>query len=332
MKIAFLGSNKKRFNLVFSEEIINELKLYGELSTEIINKSNIREHGEFLSDCEIAFSTWGMPVFTVEEIKQFMPNLKCLFYAAGSVQNFAKPFFDCGVRIFSAYAANAEPVIEYTFSQIILASKGFYQGAKRYRLALPFSFLHTRRSKGNFRIKVGIIGLGTIGAGVAEKLKETDIDVLGFDPFCSKEKAENLGVILTDLETIFRDCAVISNHLADKKELRNIFSGKLFKLMQKHSTFINTGRGEQVNECALAKSLLLHPSRTAVLDVLKIEYFPYINPLFWCPNAVITPHIAGSLGNETERMAYFMIKEFENYINGSETKYEITENMLSTIA
>lgn len=102
--------------------------------------------------------------------------------------------------------------------------------------------------------------------------------------------------------------------------------------MKPHSTFINTGRGDQVNELALAISLLCHPSRTAVVDVLKKEYAPFFSPLFWCPNAIVTPHIAGSLGNETERMADYMIEQLDNYINNKPTQYEITADILKTMA
>ncbi len=332
MKIALLGADKSKFNLVFSEDVMIKLKEYGEVSSELINRKNIEKHKTFLTGCDVAFSTWGMLALSEEEIKEYMPNLKCVFYAAGTVQYFAKPFLNCSVKVFSAFAANAVPVIEYTVSQIILASKGFYQGAKRYRLALPLSFLHTQKSKGNFGIKAGLIGLGAIGSGVAKKLQDYDIEVLAYDPFCSKEKAEQLGVQLTDLETIFKECLVISNHLANKKELKNIFTDKHFRLMQKYSTFINTGRGDQVNEWALAKNLILHPSRTAVADVLKNETMPFISPLFWCPNAIITPHIAGSMGNETHRMAYYMIEELDRYITGKETRFEVTKEMLSTMA
>lgn len=332
MKIALLGNNEAKFRLVFSEDVINRLKTYGEISSGLINSKNIENHKAFLSDCEVAFATWGMLTLNEEEIKKYMPNLRCVFYAAGTVQYFAKPFLNCGVKVFSAFAANAVPVIEYTVSQILLASKGFYQGAKRYRLALQSSVSHTQNCKGNFGIKAGLIGLGAIGSGVAEKLKDYDIEVFAYDPFCSEEKAEKLGVKLTDLETIFRECLVISNHLANKKELKNIFTDKHFSLMQKYSTFINTGRGDQVNEWALAKNLILHPSRTAVADVLKNERKPFTSPLFWCPNAILTPHIAGSMGNETHRMAYYMIEELRRYISEQETKYEITSEMLKTMA
>ncbi|MBQ7044330.1 MAG: hydroxyacid dehydrogenase [Clostridia bacterium] len=332
MKIALLGNNKEKFDLVFCEEVIGRLRQCGEISDGLIGSDSLERNKDFLADCEVAFSTWGMPELSEAEIQKYMPRLKCVFYAAGSVQYFAKPFLNCNIRVFSAYAANAVPVIEYTVSQILLASKGFYQGTKRYRLAYPSAVAHTQSCKGNFGIKIGLVGLGTIGSGVAEKLGEYDVEVLAYDPFCSKEKAEQLGVRLTDLETIFSECLVISNHLANKKELKNIFNGKLFGLMQKHSTFINTGRGDQVDEWALAKSLILHPSRTAVLDVLKKERIPYINPLFWCPNAVITPHIAGSMGNETHRMAYYMLEELERYSSGKETRYEVTKEMLKAMA
>ena len=332
MKIALLGASKERFNLVFSQDVMAQLGKYGEVSAELINKTNIEKHKDFLADCTVAFSTWGMPCFSEDEIRKYMPSLEILFYAAGSVQAFARPFLSCGVRVFSAFAANAVPVAEYTVSQIVLAAKGFYQGAKRYRPAFPSAVVHTKRSEGLFDIKVGLAGLGCIGSMVAERLKAYDVKVLAFDPFCSEEKAERLGVTLVDLETLFRECHIVSNHLANKKELKNVFRDKHFRLMPKYSTFINTGRGDQVSEWALAKNLILHPSRTAVLDVLKKEYLPYINPLFWCPNAIITPHIAGSMGNETHRMAYYMIEQLDNCISGRETQYEVTKEMLSTMA
>ena len=85
-------------------------------------------------------------------------------------------------------------------------------------------------------------------------------------------------------------------------------------------------------EYSLALSLLLHPSRTFVADVIKNEYFPYINPLFWCPNAVLTPHIAGSTGREPQRMAYYMMEEMERLNSGEPTRYEVTLESLERMA
>ncbi len=331
MKIALFGTNQRQFSKVYTPEVLKKLREYGELSVKI-NKKNLKENKAFLSDCEIAFATWGMPKFTKEEIKEYMPKLKAVFYSAGTVQYFARPFLESGIKVFSAFAANAVPVAEYTFAQITLASKGYFQSAKCYRMLLPRSFVFANSSPGNFRCRVGLVGLGTIGQAVAEKLTSLDAEVYAYDPFVSRERADELGVKLIGLEELFGTCDVISNHLADKPELKNIFNRKLFSKMKKHSTFINTGRGAQVSEYSLAFSLIMHPSRTFVADVIKNEYFPYINPLFWCPNAILTPHIAGSTGNEPQRMAYYIAEEMERFVAGEQTKYEVTLEALEKMA
>lgn len=331
MKIALFGTNQIQFGKVYTPEVLKKLCKYGELS-EKINQNNLKENADFLKDCEYAFSTWGMPQFTKEEIKEYMPALKAVFYSAGTVQYFARPFLECGIKVFSAFAANAVPVAEYTFAQISLATKGFFQSSKYYRIMTARSVAFANTSPGNFGCKIGLVGLGAIGCMVAERLKALDVEVYAYDPFVSQEKADEYGVKLVSLETIFSECDVISNHLANKKELENVFNYKLFKRMKKHSTFINTGRGAQVAEYSLAISLILHPSRTFIGDVLKHELFPYINPLFWCPNAFLTPHIAGSTGNEPQRMAYYMMEELERFMSDGNTKYEVTLESLERMA
>ncbi len=331
MKIALFGTNQIQFGKVYTPEVLKKLNEYGQLSGKI-NRSNLKENAEFLKDCEIAFSTWGMPKFTKEEIIEYMPNLKAVFYSAGTVQYFARPFLELGIKVFSAFAANAVPVAEYTFAQISLATKGFFQSAKYYRILNPRSRAFANASPGNFGCKVGLVGLGAIGCMVAERLKSLDVTVYAYDPFVSQEKADEYGVKLVSLEEIFSECDVISNHLANKKELENVFNYRLFRKMKKRSTFINTGRGAQVAEYSLALSLILHPSRTFVADVLKHEIFPYINPLFWCPNAILTPHIAGSTGNEPQRMAYYMMEELERFTSDGNTKYEVTLDSLERMA
>lgn len=331
MKIALFGTNQLQFSKVYTPEVLKKLGEYGELSQKI-NQSNLAENAEFLADCEIAFSTWGMPQFTKEEIAKYMPKLKAVFYSAGTVQYFARPFLESGVKVFSAFAANAVPVAEYVFAQITLAAKGYFQAEKYYHILPLRSLVFANSSTGNFGCKVGLVGLGAIGKMVAEKLKALDVEVYACDPFIPEETAKELGVTLVDMETLFSECDIISNHLANKPELENIFNAKLFKKMKKRSTFINTGRGAQVAEYQLAWSLLCHPSRTFVADVLKKEFFPYINPLFWCPNAILTPHIAGSTGKEPQRMAYYMMGEMENLLADKPTKYEVTLESLERMA
>ena len=331
MKIAIMTNNQFDYERVYKDDVLCDIAKHGELSP-LINEENLNEHLDFLRDAEYIFTTWGMPVFTEEKIKELMPNLKAVFYAAGSVQFFAKPFLDCGVRIFSAFSANAVPVAEYVFSLISLSTKGFFQAAKMFKLGREASLTYGHSAPSNYKSKIGIVGLGAIGSMIAEKLKALDVEVLAYDPFVSQEKANSLNVKLVDLETIFKECDVISNHLANKVELNDIFNENLFSLMKERTVFINTGRGAQVDEKALAEALKEFPMRTAIIDVLKDEQNPRKSPLFWCDNVVMTPHLAGSSGNETQRMARYMADEFERVLNNEDTKYEVTSQMLKTMA
>lgn len=83
------------------------------------------------------FSTWGMPALGKEQIRAYFPSLKAVFYAAGSVQGFAREYLEAGVQVFSAWAANAVPVAEFTVAQILLAGKGYFQGLRRQERAGP---------------------------------------------------------------------------------------------------------------------------------------------------------------------------------------------------
>ncbi len=104
MKIALFGTNQLQFSKFYTPEVLGKLAEYGELS-EKINRKNFGENAEFLKECEIAFYTWVMPKFTKEEIKEYMPKLKAVFYSAGAVQYFARPFLESGVKVYSAFAA-----------------------------------------------------------------------------------------------------------------------------------------------------------------------------------------------------------------------------------
>ena len=126
VKIAFICSVKQNLEYVYSKESLDFLEKNG-FDGICYNKQDLIDHTERFSDTEYIFSTWGMPRLSETEIKEYLPSLKCVFYAAGSVQSFAAPFLNCNIRVFSAWAANAIPVAEYTVAQIILANKGFFR-------------------------------------------------------------------------------------------------------------------------------------------------------------------------------------------------------------
>jgi phosphoglycerate dehydrogenase-like enzyme len=287
-----------------------------------------------LQDVSFIFSTWGMPALTVSQITEYFPALKAVFYAAGSVQDFAKPFLSKGVKVFSAADANAVPVIEYTTAQIILANKGFFQSALLYSSGdHGEARRHVQAFPGNFDTSIGIIGAGKIGRGVIARLKDYRLDVSVFDPFLDEAGAASLGAKKCEtLEELFSSCFIISNHLANNKETEKMLRYKHFSLMDDYGVFINTGRGQQLVEDDLVRALTEKPGRTAVLDVTWPEPVEKGHPFFVMKNVFLSPHIAGSNGKEVARMGDYMAEEFERYLNGQPLKYEVSAAMLATMA
>ena len=158
---------------------------------EVYDKQTIARLNErfaFLSGdetraAEYIFSTWGMPALSEEDIKTRFPALKAVFYAAGSVQGFARPLLRGGVRVFSAWAANAIPVVEFTAAQIVLANKGYFQGLRRQQAEGRAAFSkYTAGQPGNYHVPVGIIGAGMIGKFLIQLLQPYNFELWVHDP------------------------------------------------------------------------------------------------------------------------------------------------------
>jgi phosphoglycerate dehydrogenase-like enzyme len=274
-----------------------------------------------------------MPVLTEDEIKACLPRLKCLFYGAGTVRKFARPFLNCGVKVFSAWAANAVPVAEMTVAEIILANKGFFLTSRLFhadgkRVARDAA----NKCKGNYGETVGIIGAGMIGKLVIQMLNQYNLKVIVFDPFLPDEKADELGVEKCELTELFERAFVVSNHLANNDQTQGMLNYQLFSRMRENAVFINTGRGAQVVEDDLVRVLRERPDLTALLDVTYPEPPVDGHPFYSLSNCVLTPHIAGSSGDEVARMGEYMLDECKAYIGGKACKYEVSMKMLETMA
>jgi phosphoglycerate dehydrogenase-like enzyme len=288
------------------------------------------------ADSEAIFSSWGMPEFSAEEIAAHLPRLRAIFYAAGTVQFFARPFLERGIRVYSAWRENAVPVAEVAVSQILLANKGFFQACRRNRSKDAHLISHRYFSSfpGNFDCRVGLLGCGSIGRLVAEALRAHQLEVLVFDPFLPEESAATLGIRKASLEEIFSTCQTISNHLANNAQTIGMLDYALFSRMLPNATFINTGRGAQVVEADLIRALREAPDRTAVLDVTFPEPPEDGSPLYSLPNVFLTPHLAGSSGQEVWRMGEAMLEEFRTWRDNpsAPSRREVTLKMLETMA
>lgn len=331
MKAIFLCGSESNISYVYGPSQMERLAEATGIDSHVYTLEEAKK-SECVRDAEVIFSTWGMPRIEYEEIPAIFPKLRAVFYGAGSVQAFAEPFIRRGIAVFSAWQANAVPVAEYTLAQILLASKGYFAVQAMCRTDRAASVVLHKKYTGMYDINVGLLGLGAVGAAVAKLLKGFNCRVLAYDPFASDEKLEALGTVRASMEQIFAECDIVSNHLANLPATKGIIRREHIMSMKSNATFINTGRGPQLNEKDLYDKLAQCPEVTALLDVLTNEGESDTNPLNSLPNCFITPHIAGSMGNEVRRMAEYMIDEFLRWQKGEKTEWRVTPEMLATMA
>lgn len=283
-----------------------------------------------LHDAEIIFSGWGAPLMD-ENFLANVPNLKAVFYGAGSLRGVVTDaFWERGILITSAFEANAVPVSEYTLSQILFCLKcgwQFVQAVKRegkyaVKIAVP----------GAYGSVVGIISLGAIGRRVCQMLKMFDLKVLAYDPCVAPEIAAELNIELCSLEEIFRRSDVVSLHTPWLPATERMITGAHFALLKPNAAFINTARGAVVREDEMVEILKQRQDIQAVLDVTYPEPPRPGSPLYTLPNVILTPHIAGSMGNECRRMGRYMVDELRRYLNGAPLRWRISREQTKVMA
>lgn len=329
-KAVFLCCNESNIHRVYGGGAYQKLYALTDVYHTVITSAGmLEEHLSFLENVEVIFSTWGMLSLDEKIIKK-LPSLKAVFYAAGSVKGFAQPFLNCGVKVISAWKANGLPVAEFTLGHILLACCGYFPNICDYQVRKLEKGVF--QGGGSYREKVGIIGAGCIGRRVIELLQPFDLELLLYDPYLAAADAAALGAEQADLNRLFKECIVVSNHLPLTGETRGMIGEAHFAMMRDHATFINTGRGATVDEDAMIKVLECRPSVRAVLDVTIKEPPEEHSPLYQLSNVLLSSHIAGSKGNELFRMADYCLDEFKRFQQGEPLQYEVTESMLENMA
>ncbi len=289
----------------------------------------IRQNLALLHDADMIFSGWGCPVLD-KELLDAAPNLKIIFYGAGSIRAFTtEEFWARGITICSAWGANAVPVSEYTLAAILFGLKSVWQHASLVRRERTFRRLPVAGAYGS---TVGLVSLGMIGRLVAARLRTFEVHVIAYDPYVTPEEGAGLGVEMVSLDEIFRRADVVSIHTPWLPETVGLITGNHIASMKPYSTLINTARGAVIREDEMIAVLSRRPDLCAVLDVTYPEPPAADSPLYTLPNVVLTPHIAGSLGEECRRHARYMIEELERYLAGQPLRWAVTKERAAIMA
>lgn len=255
----------------------------------------------------------------MELLLKLAPGLRWIHVNMAGLEHLDLKFLgDRGVILTNSQGVLDRPIAEFVIGAVLLWSKGLYQ-----------SVLHTHQGRwspreplSNGSMSTLILGAGGIGAECAKLLKQVGFGkVAGFrrDPsllspiFDEYLSAEQLPDRIGDFDVVI--CS-----LPSAESTENLVSARLLKRLGRAVVFINVGRGDTVDQKALAEALSDRPESLAILDVTEPEPLPSGHPLLQCRNVVISPHIAGETVERHDNFTRVFIENLDRFLEGAPLK------------
>ncbi|WP_244564690.1 hydroxyacid dehydrogenase [Rhizobium sullae] len=276
---------------------------------------------EALAEADILLAAWGTPALTRARLKR-APRLRMVAYAAASVRTVAPAeFWDApGILVTTAASAMAVPVAEFTFAAIIMCGKDVFRLRDDHRAERGAGGFGSRRGLnfpylGNHSRRVGIVGASRIGRLIIEMLARSKFQIAVYDPFLKAQEAAALGAMKMELHDLLAWSDTVSLHAPILPETRHMIGARELSLMADHAVLINTARGWLVDHGALLVEARSGRLRI-LIDTPDPEPLPPDSPFYDLPNVVLTPHIAGALGNELRALSDLAITEIERFVGG----------------
>lgn len=269
-----------------------------------------------LAAADVLLTGWGCPLLDAATLAA-APRLRAIVHAAGTVKlHVSDACWERGLLVSSAAAANAVPVAEYTLAAILLANKRAFRLQRRYRTTRTLR--HWAREApglGNYRKVIGLVGASQVGRRVLALLRPFDFEVLLYDPYVGADEAAALGARWRELDDLLAAADVVSLHAPALPETTQLLDRRRLALLRDGAVLINTARGSLVDTAALTAELVAGRLE-AVIDTTEPEVLPADSPLYDLDNVFLTPHIAGALGAETQRLADHAVAEIERFARG----------------
>ncbi len=309
---------------IFPERVLDALESGATLlSREPMSEFTSPQSLALLAEADALITGWGTAMID-GSVLDSAPKLRYILHSAGTVRHHVGgACWDRGIQVSTAADANAVPVAEYTVAMIVLANKRILQVAREVREQRSMLPAHEIfPDLGNYNKRVGIIGASKIGRHVLRLLQCYELELVVADPFLSDAEATALGASKATLEELCATSDVVSLHAPSLPSTRNMINDGLIASFKPGATFINTARGELVDQDALL-ARIQQDDLHAVLDVTTPWELPAESPLYTHRNVLLTPHMAGSLGSELERMAMSTVAEAHRLARGEALKFRL---------
>lgn len=164
---------------------------------------------------------------------------------------------------------------------------------------------------------LGLVGAGRIGAEVAKRAKAFGMSVLAFDPYLSREIADEIGVELVELPRLLKEADFVSVHAILTPETKGLIGKEELDTMKQTVFLVNCARGGIIDEAALADALEGDRIAGAALDVFENEP-PRDSPLLRLENIHLTPHLGASTTEAQVRAGSIVAEQVLKVLGGEQ--------------
>jgi D-3-phosphoglycerate dehydrogenase len=165
---------------------------------------------------------------------------------------------------------------------------------------------------------LGVLGLGNIGAVVADRALGLKMKVVGYDPLIDDERASEIGVDLLSLDEVIKRADILTVHTPMLPETKHLIGYRAFEICKKGMRLINCARGGLVDEQALLEALNNGKVAGAALDVFEKEPPGKDHPLVNHPKVVCTPHLGASTIDAQEKVGEIICRNVGNFLTGKD--------------
>src|SRR5215211_6082875 len=203
-----------------------------------------------------------------------------------------------GIMVVNAPQSNVISAAEHTVALLLAQARNIPQADN----ALRDGRWERDRFQGTelYGKTLGILGLGRVGALVAQRCNAFGMRLLAFDPFVSRERAANMGVELAGLAEVLARADIVTVHLPKTQETTGLIGEAELAAMKRGARLVNTARGGIVDEAALAKAVGDGQLAGAALDTFAEEPAT-ASPLFELDSVVVTPHLGASTAEAQDK-------------------------------
>ena len=256
---------------------------------------------------------------------EFPKSLLAIARAGAGVNNI--PLDRCaeeGIVVFNTPGANANAVKELVLCAMLMGSRGIVDGVAWCRENASDENIGKAAEKAKKAFagreimgkKLGVIGLGAIGALVANAAIDLGMDVYGYDPYVSVDGAWRISKDVhhvTWLDDICRECDYITIHVPAMESTKGMVGPAQIALMKEDAVLLNFSRDTLVDEAALAEALNAGKLGRYITD--------FANPtVMGAKNAIVLPHLGASTAEAEENCAVMAVREIVDFIeNGNIT-------------